>query len=111
MQETWVRSLGWEDPQEREIATHSSLLAWRIPYTEEPGGLQSIGSQALDMTEATEHTHTSVYMPILISQFVPLSSSHPGSTCPLSLSVFKFISVILSWKSSLAPHTISGLLI
>ena len=45
MQETWVRFLGWEDPLEKEIATHSSILAWRIPWTEEPGGLQSMGSQ------------------------------------------------------------------
>ena len=45
MQETWVRSLGWEDPLEKEMATHSSILAWRIPWTEEPGGLQSTGSQ------------------------------------------------------------------
>ena len=39
----WVRSLGWEDPLESERATHSSILAWRIPWTEEPGGLQSMG--------------------------------------------------------------------
>ena len=45
MQETQVRSLGWEDPLEEDMATHSSLLAWRIPWTEEPGGLQSMGSQ------------------------------------------------------------------
>ena len=45
MQETWVRSLGWEDPLEKEMATHSSILAWRIPCTEEPGGLQSTESQ------------------------------------------------------------------
>ena len=45
MQETWVWSLGWEDPLEKEIATHSSILAWRIPWMEEPGGLQSMGSQ------------------------------------------------------------------
>ena len=44
MQEIWVRSLGWEDPLEDGIATHSSILAWRIPWTEEPGGLQSMGS-------------------------------------------------------------------
>ena len=43
--ETWVHSLGWEDPLEEEVATHSSVLAWRIPWTEEPGGLQSMGSQ------------------------------------------------------------------
>ena len=43
MQETRVRSLGWENPLEKEMATHSSILAWRIPWTEEPGGLQSTG--------------------------------------------------------------------
>ena len=43
MQETWIRFLGWEDPLEEGIATHSSILAWRIPWTEEPGGLQSLG--------------------------------------------------------------------
>ena len=48
MQETWVRSLGQEDPLEKEMATHSSILAWRIPGTEEPGGIQSMGSQELD---------------------------------------------------------------
>ena len=45
MQETWVRFLGWEDPLEKEMATHSSTLAWKISWTEEPGGLQSMGSQ------------------------------------------------------------------
>ena len=42
-QEMWVRSLDWEDPLEKEMATHSSILAWEIPWTEEPGGLQSTG--------------------------------------------------------------------
>ena len=50
MRETRVRSLGQEDPLEKEIATHSSILAWRIPWMEEPGGLQSTGSQS-EMTE------------------------------------------------------------
>ena len=45
MQETWVQSLGWEDPLEEEMATHSSNLACEIPWTEEPGGLQFMGSQ------------------------------------------------------------------
>ena len=45
MQDTWVRSLGREDPLEKEMATHSSILARRIPWTEEPGGLQSMGLQ------------------------------------------------------------------
>ena len=47
MWETWVRSLGWEDPLEKEMATHSSILAWEIPWTKEPDGLQSMGSQRI----------------------------------------------------------------
>ena len=54
MQETHLRSLGWEDPLEEEMATQSSILAWEIPWTEEPGGLQSTRSQESDTTEATE---------------------------------------------------------
>ena len=53
MQETWVRSLGWEDPLEEGMATHSSILAWRIPWMEEPGGLQSTGSQRVGHYWAT----------------------------------------------------------
>ena len=45
MQETWVRSLGWEDPLEKEMAIHSSTIAWKIPWTEEPGRLLSMESQ------------------------------------------------------------------
>ena len=45
MWEMWVQSLGWEEPLEKEMATHSSVLAWKIPWTEEPDGLQSMGSQ------------------------------------------------------------------
>ena len=58
MQETWVRSLGQEDPLEKEMATHSSTLAWKIPWREEPGGLQSMGSLR-DMTERL-HFHFSL---------------------------------------------------
>ena len=63
MQETWIQSLGWEDTLEKEMASHSSILAWRIPRTEEPGGLQSTGSQrvghdwatSLQVTEQQQH--------------------------------------------------------
>ena len=51
MQETWVQSLDWEDPLEEEMATHFGILAWRIPWTEEPGGLQSMEAQESDTTE------------------------------------------------------------
>ena len=50
----WVQSLGWEDPLEKGMATHSSILTWRIPWTEDPGRLQSVGYKELDTTEATE---------------------------------------------------------
>ena len=50
MQETQIWSLGQEDPLEKELATHFSIIAWEIPWTEESGGLQSVGSQELDMT-------------------------------------------------------------
>ena len=53
MQEIQVRSLGWEDPLEKEMATHSSILAWEIPWTQEPGGLQSTGSQRVGHDWAT----------------------------------------------------------
>ena len=53
MWETWVRSLGGEDPLEKEMATHSSTLAWHIPWTEEPGGLPLWGRTESDVTEAT----------------------------------------------------------
>ena len=50
VQETWVRSLGWEDPLEKRMATHLNILAWRIPWTEEPDRLQSVGSQRVGHT-------------------------------------------------------------
>ena len=61
MHETWVRSLGWEDPREKEMATHSSILAWRIPGTEDPGGLLSMGLHRVGYNwsdlAAAEHDH------------------------------------------------------
>ena len=55
MQETQVRSLGWEDPLEKELATHSTILVWEIPRTEEPGGLQSMWSQRVGQDSAFQH--------------------------------------------------------
>ena len=54
LQETWVRFLGWEDLLEKEMAIHSSILAWKIPWTEEPGGLQSMGSPRVAHDLATK---------------------------------------------------------
>ena len=61
MQETWVRSLGQEDSLEKGMATHASILAWRIPWTKEPGGLVH-GVTKSNMTEQLIHTHTHIYM-------------------------------------------------
>ena len=57
MQETWIRFLGQENPQKKEMATHSNILAWEIPWREEPGGLQSMGSQESDVPEQLNHQH------------------------------------------------------
>ena len=56
MQETWVQSLGWEDPLEKEMATHSCIPAWKISWTEEPGVLWSMGFHRVEHNLATEHT-------------------------------------------------------
>ena len=56
IQETWIWSLGWEDPLEKGMATHSRILAWRVPWTEEPAGLQSMGWQRVEQDWMTKHT-------------------------------------------------------
>ena len=58
MQDMWVQFLGWEDPLEEKMATHSSILAWKIPWTEETSGLQSMGQQRAGHNLVTEHTCT-----------------------------------------------------
>ena len=60
MQETWVQSLGQEDPLEKETAAHSSILAWEIPWTEEPGGLQSMRSQSQTCFTNKHESHVSL---------------------------------------------------
>ena len=62
VQETQDQSLGWEDSLEKEMATHSSILAWKISWTEEPGGLQSMGSQRVSMTERLTLTYLLCYL-------------------------------------------------
>ena len=64
MQEMGVQFLGQEDPVEEGVATHSSILAWEIPWTEESGGLQSMGSQELDMTEQLTYTQITTTTPV-----------------------------------------------
>ena len=58
MQEMWVRSLGWQDPMEEEVATHFIILAWEIPWTEKPGGLQSVHGVAKSQPQLNDFTLT-----------------------------------------------------
>ena len=64
MQETGIWFLGGEDPLEKKMTTHSSILAWRIPWTEQPGGLQSVGLQESDTTERLNHQHIMCIFPV-----------------------------------------------
>ena len=72
MWETWVQSLGWEDPLEEGMATHCSILAWRISWTEEPGGLQSMGLPGVSHDWATKHSTLLeyIYWDSLVAQLV-----------------------------------------
>ena len=76
MKETRVQFLVWEDPLEEEMATHSSILAWRLPWTQGPGGLQSLGSQESDTTEQLS-TH-----PTAFKNVRPLLSLEVGGIWP-----------------------------
>ena len=73
MWKTRVRSLGWEDPLEKEMATHSSILAWKIPWTEEPGRLQFMGCKESDTTEQL-HTEVRASQVVLLVQNPPASA-------------------------------------
>ena len=66
MQETWVQFLGWEDPLEKEMETHSSILSWRIPWTEEPTGLQSMASQRVGHDLETKTPCVCIHMYVCV---------------------------------------------
>ena len=109
MQETWVRSLGWEDPLEKEMATHSSSLAWRIPLMEEPGGLQSTGSQRVGHDWVSDLTEKHLYAQLLIaactaqwllSQLLPICLPSPLIYSFLSWICIGFSSITLSLLKS-----------
>ena len=87
IQETQVQSLGQEDPLEKEMATHSSILAWRAPWTEKPGGLQSTGSQESDMTKPP--TTTGIFKDLF------LFSIYMSVSLVDSFSLFNYYSLIL----------------
>ena len=76
VRETWVRSLGWEDPLEEGMATHSSVLAWRVPWTELPGGLQAMRSHRVGHDCATKHTaHTGYYQAHMMIFYLLMTGS------------------------------------
>ena len=82
-----LRSLGWEDPLEEEMATHSSTLAWEIPWTEEPDGLQFMGLQKVKQDLATAHAHIAYYSTIvgILRPFSFLSSHRTKVPNPLGV--------------------------
>ena len=83
-QELLVWSLGWEDPLEKEMATHSSVLAWKIPWTEEPGGLQSMGSQRFrhDWSDGAQHMFGFKLVPGFQNAFSPHLTVWVLGSCP-----------------------------
>ena len=87
----WVWSLGQEDPLEKEIATHSSILAWRIPWTEEPGGLHSMGLQRVRQDWVTEHALTVNLQCVTLSDSAKWFSHIPEYICIL---FFRFFAII-----------------
>ena len=96
MQETWVRSLGQEDSLEKGIATLSSILAWRIPWTEEPGGLWSMGWQRVD---ATERAHMSVCVCVFLEYLNTFAQEDTKHFLMLTLEKeMATHSSILAWK-------------
>ena len=93
MQETWIPSLGWEDPLEKGVVTPSSSLAWRIPWSEEPGGLQFMGSQRVEHDWAT---NTWLHY---TDEHVCQNSSNMSCTCPNLLSLVCNTAISLQLQS------------
>ena len=106
MWETWVRSLGREVPLEKEVATHSSILAWRIPRTEEPGGLQFTGSQRVEHDWATSliHSNTVINYNIFLSvqEYLPLNFEQHGVGRTPTLCEVKKVKLKISQSSEYA---------
>ena len=95
MQETWVQSMGWEDPLEEEMATHSSIFAWRIPWTEEPGRQQSVGSQS--QTRLSDFT--SLHFSFSVSCKIISVAVQKLFSLMSHLFIFAFISFVFSDRS------------
>ena len=100
MQETGVPSLGWEDPRKKGMTTHSNILAWRIPWTKEPGGLWSMGWQESD---PTEQLTLSLYFHF-ISQMCPASLPHPTAELQSGMEDLSFVRLWLNGYSKPDPE-------
>ena len=118
MQETWVQSLGGEDPLEKGIATHSSILTWRISWTEEPGRLQSMGSQTVghDFQIGKGVRQGCILSPCLFNLYSEFSSvaqscptlCNPMDCSPLGSSIHWIFQVgILEWVAISSPKAVS----
>ena len=102
MQEIWVWFLDWEDPLEKEMATHSSILAWRISWTEGPGGLQSTGLQRVGHSWAT-NTHTQVHTAVLLTAGTMLDSTSLEFTHPTWLTLYTYWTAAFHFHIPAAP--------
>ena len=90
MQETWVQSLGWEDSLEKDVSTPSSILAWKIPWAEEPAGLQSVGSQRVGHDWAhTQEPRVQIkgFLEVQVVKNSSLTPSPPPSDFPKGLTI------------------------
>ena len=96
MWETRVQSLGWEDPLEKEMATHSSNLAWEIPWTEEPGGPQSMGLKELDLTERLTHLILHKLLSIVPCAITCMCRASQVAQDPVCVCVYIHICILLS---------------
>ena len=95
MQETWVQSLDWKDTLEKEMATHSSILAWRISWTEEPGGLQSIGLQRVRHDWETKQSYNNSYTDFLRSYTFMITLYRNNESCTFLFPVWKPFHVLV----------------
>ena len=97
MRGTWVRSLGWEDPLEKEMATHSSTIAWKIPWIEEPGRLQSMGSQRVrhDWVTLLSFFHLGIYP----------EENRVEKDTSIPLFIAALFTIARTWKQSRRPLT------
>ena len=100
MQETWVQSMGWKDPLEEDMATHSSILAWKIPWTEEPDGLRVMGLQRVITTERLNTAHSYKGIPPCL-EVAWVQKPHSGKDCPVEAQGHGLISGSVLWGSVL----------